>query len=278
MAWIVPVLVRGLVAGLVFSVGVDVRPREATALLRRPDLLVRTFAAMYVATPLAAVGLARLLPLPPGVEVCLLVLSVSSGAPLLTRRLARLGNRAAVASLVFTSALLAVVTVPLSAALLGPLYGRDVDVPLLPILQVVATTVLIPLVAGMAFRHLAPRAAARWARLLPRVARPLLLVGLLGVLVVLGPRLVAIGLGTWGALLAFAVVAVSVGHVLGPARPADRTALAVFCATRHLGIALLLAATLLGGGAGLLVIAYALCALLVTALYLRWRARTLDGS
>jgi bile acid:Na+ symporter, BASS family len=56
-------------------------------LWRRPGLLLRSLLAMYVLVPLAALILVKALTLPPGVEIGLLVLAVSAGAPLLPRKL-----------------------------------------------------------------------------------------------------------------------------------------------------------------------------------------------
>ena len=60
---------------------------------------------------------------------------------------------------------------------------------------------------------------------------------------------------------------------MGGPEPQDRTALAVICSTRHIGIALAVAVTLDDKKIPVLVISYVLTALVVSLLYSRWRTR-----
>jgi bile acid:Na+ symporter, BASS family len=63
----------------------------------------------------------------------------------------------------------------------------------------------------------------------------------------------------------------SIGHLLGGPEPGDRTALAIACATRHLGVALLVAGSLPGPRTLILITAYLLASAAVTIPYLKWR-------
>jgi hypothetical protein len=69
------------------------------------------------------------------------------------------------------------------------------------------------------------------------------------------------------------VVALAIGHALGGPEGDDRTALAIACATRHVGIALLVAATFPGPRTAVLVVAYLLVMVVVTVPYIKWRKR-----
>jgi BASS family bile acid:Na+ symporter len=78
------------------------------------------------------------------------------------------------------------------------------------------------------------------------------------------------------ALVALMVVALAIGHALGGPDPDDRTALAVACATRHVGLAVLVASAFPGIHTMTVIAAYAIASLLVSIPYLAWRRRRTD--
>jgi hypothetical protein len=87
-------------------------------------------------------------------------------------------------------------------------------------------------------------------------------------------RLLAeIGWGPLSALVGMTAVALAIGHVLGGPDPADRTALAISCASRHVGIAMLAASTVHGPRTIALVIAYTIASAAVSIPCLKWRGR-----
>jgi hypothetical protein len=77
----------------------------------------------------------------------------------------------------------------------------------------------------------------------------------------------------FGALVLLMVTALAIGYTLGGPDPDDRTALAVACATRHLGIAVLVATSFPGPRIVVLISAYIVISLAVSVPYLRWRKR-----
>src|SRR5262249_52023747 len=85
----------------------------------------------------------------------------------------------------------------------------------------------------------------------------------------------------WASLLALAVMAVvalAIGHLMGGPDPADRKALAVSCATRHVGIAMLAASSMQGPRITTLVFAYLVLAAIVTVPYLKWGSGPKHGA
>ena len=72
-------------------------------LWRRPRQLARSLVAMYVAVPVVILLLTKLLPMTQQVRTAVLVLAISAGAPLLPRKLMKLGREGYVFSLVVTS-------------------------------------------------------------------------------------------------------------------------------------------------------------------------------
>ena len=119
---------------------------------------------MYVVVPLAAFMLVGLLDLAPGVELGLLVLAASAGAPLLPRKLLRIGDGAYIFSLVLLSSLLAIVVVPAWLALLGPHFRSPLELAPSEVAWVLAKSFLLPLAAGMLLRWWLPAFAPRWPR------------------------------------------------------------------------------------------------------------------
>lgn len=273
MTAILLVAVKLCVSGLVFGVGLGATPADLATLPRRPGLLLRSLLAMYVAVPLLALAAAWTLPLPPGVKVALLVLAISAGAPLLPRKLLGLHSDAYVFSLVVLSSLLAIVTVPLWLAVLGALFDRDAPVSPLGVARVIAISLLLPLAVGMLVRRVAPAWSAGVADGFLRVLGLVFIVAALGLLVLHLPLLALVPLSGWLALGLLTLAALACGHLLGGPDPDDRTALAVCCATRHVGVAALAAAAVPGVNTLVLLLAYLVVAAPVSFLYLRWRQR-----
>ena len=106
------VFLKTSVAGIILAIGMDLHAKDITYLWHRPRLLLRSMLAMYVLVPISTLIAVKVLTLPPGVEIALLVLAVSAGAPLLPRKLLHIGDSAYVFSLVVNSTLLAIVLVP----------------------------------------------------------------------------------------------------------------------------------------------------------------------
>ncbi len=256
---------------MIFAVGLGSTPADLTYLWQRPKELLRSLFAMYVAVPLAALLVAKTLPVGAPVKIAILVLAISAGAPLLPKKLMKIGREGYVFSLVVTSSLLAVVVVPAWLAILAPLFGREMSVEPRAVALVIAKAFLVPLVAGMLLRRPLSRIAERLSERILGVAGAALLLSGLTLLALHGRLILEIG---WGPLLTLAgmtAVALAIGHALGGPDPANRTALAVSCASRHVGIAMLAASTVPGPRTVALVLAYLLASAAVSIPYLKWR-------
>jgi BASS family bile acid:Na+ symporter len=259
------------VVALIFAIGLGSTPADLVYLWRRPGQLVRSLLAMYVVVPVAALVMARTLPLPIAVKTAILVLAISAGAPLLPRKLMKLGREGYVFSLVVTSSLLAVVAVPAWLQALGTLFGREPDLEPGAVALVIAKSFLAPLVLGMLLRWPLSSVAERLSQWLLGAAGAALTAAGLALLVLHGGALVAVGVVPLLALVATTLVALAIGHALGGPDPDDRTALAVSCATRHVGIAMLAASMVPGPRVAVLVLAYVFASAVVSIPYLRWR-------
>jgi BASS family bile acid:Na+ symporter len=206
------------------------------------------------------------------VRTAVLVLAVSAGAPLLPKKLMKLGREGYVFSLVVTSSLVAIVAVPLWVETIAAVFGRDAQVDPLRLAALIAKAFLGPLLLGMAARRLIGSAYERVSERLLALAGIVLAIAAVALLVLHGDLLIAAGWRPVMGLFAMTLVALTVGHLMGGPDPADRTALAVSCATRHVGVAMLTASAVPGPKTAVFVLAYVLTAGVASAAYLRWRS------
>lgn len=269
-------LLKLSIVAMVLAIGLGATVADLGYLWRRPRLLLRSLAAMYVLVPAAAFALVKFLPVGPGVKAAMLVLAVSAGAPLLPKKLGGFGSPY-VFSLVVTSSLLAIVLVPTWIALLGAQFGIDTELTYASAAWVIAKAFLIPLALGMAIRARWPGRAEQMSDRLLRFAGIALLACLVGLLVTRWEVFMQLPLQGVGAMVLLMTIALAIGHLLGGPNPDDRTALAIACATRHIGIAALVAAAFPGSRTAVLIAGYLLCSALVSIPYLRWRRRASSG-
>lgn len=265
------VLLNITVTIIIFGIGLDSTLHDAFRLFRHPALLLRSLLAMYVLVPLAAVGLVILLPLPAGAEAGLLVLAVSAGAPLLPRKMLGIGDGAYTFSLVAVSSVLAVILVPLWLEMLGPLFPRLPRLAPEKAALVLGESFFLPLLAGMAVRRFFPKLAA-WTG-----GRVVGLAGLamtLAAVVLLAVNWHVVLEVRWQGIAALALlilIALVIGHLVGGPQEENRSALAVACATRHIGVAVVVATSLPGGRVAVVISIYIAISVAITLPYTRWR-------
>jgi bile acid:Na+ symporter, BASS family len=267
------IALKGSVALLIFAVGLESRLKDLAYLQRRPGVMLRSLLAMYVVVPLLALIAVRLLRLPPGLELALVVLAISAGAPMLPRKLMRLGNEEYVISLVVVSSLMAIVTVPAWLLLLGPRFTSLDTLDPATVASVLGKSFLLPMLLGIAVRGFMPDVSARLSDMLLKVVGTVFSACAIGLLMthwqvvgaILGPPILTLG--------GFTLAALCAGHLLGGPDPNDRTALAVTSATRHVGVAMVIAAATPGPRTVVLIVAYTLASALVIVPYMKWRGR-----
>jgi BASS family bile acid:Na+ symporter len=257
----------------VLALGFKTTLADVLYLWRRPALLARSFVAMYVIVPVVTV-LVLALPLSLGLKVGLTLLAISSALGVSGIKMLALGGSPPyVYGLLVTTSLLAVITVPLSLAILTALpLAADASVPPLQVAKIVAMTFLLPLVIGAIFGRISPRIADRIAGPLNAAAGYVLLATLLGLLVL---NFAAIwqktGVLEYLVIAVLTIVALGVGHWLGGPDPGNRTALAIASAERNPGIAALIAAlNFPDHQAVVMIVMYKIVTLLVMIPYTKW--------
>jgi predicted Na+-dependent transporter len=273
MTELILVALKVCVVAMIVAIGMSSRLADVLWLLRQPALLARSLFAMYVLVPLAAFLVVRLLPVTPGAKAALLVLSVSAGAPLLPRKLLFLSNHSYVFGLAVISSLLAIVVAPAWVALLARYFGLEAELPATAVATIIAKGFLVPVGLGMAFHAFRPALSERIAQRVLALAGIGLLVGGLGLLVVHFDVFRQVRASGMLALALVMAMGLAIGHAMGGPDTENRTALAIACATRHFGLALLVATRFPGARVAVLIAAYLLVMLAVTIPYLEWRKR-----
>src|SRR5271154_1159061 len=162
LAKLIPLLLRACIVTSVFALGLNVTWESISYLWHQVGLLSRSLLAMYVITPLIAVLLVRAFHTSVGVKIAVLLMAISAGAPILPKKLLKLGaNPSYVYSLAVTTALIAIVTVPVSLAALGTFYHSAASVSFGQVAHAILPVFVVPLLAGMVVSHYRPILAER---------------------------------------------------------------------------------------------------------------------
>lgn len=262
---------------MVLGVALAARKTRADFFLRRPALALRSFVAMFVVMPIVAVLIAKNFDLDYELLVALILLALSPIPPILpAKQLKSGGEPDYVFSLVALTALGAIAVVPGGVELIGQLFGRDLNVPFAVTARVVAISLLLPVVVGLVVARLAPAFAHR-------LARPASLAGLVLLVAASVPLLWKI----WGAMagdirnftlvamLAFVVIGLAAGHLLGGPVPGNRATLALATATRHPGVAIAVMHVIAPADRSVtpVVLLYLIVAVVASLPYVAWRRR-----
>jgi BASS family bile acid:Na+ symporter len=240
--WLVNACVVVTLFTVMFSVGIGIAPSELRWVWRRPGPMLRGLVAVLIAVPAVALALTRLFDLPRLVEVGIVLMAISPGAPVALRRSLDAGGHPAFApSLQIAVVVLAVVSVPLSIAALNHLYAGKASIAPWAVAKQVFVAQLLPLGLGMAARHFKQNAVTRLDPTLRRLASALLIATVALMLANLWGPTVGAGGRVLAAIALTTVASLSVGHLFGGPEPAMRTAVAISSAARNPGLALLVA-------------------------------------
>ena len=265
-------ILKTSIATLILAIGMTAVTDDIIYLWRRPVLLAKSIFAMYMVMPAVAVLMAYVLDLPERTELALVILAICAGAPLLPKKLIKFGGDPAyIFSLIVNTSLLAIVTVPASLHLLASIISLDTPtVTPVHVAGVIFKTFLLPLGIGMLLRWVAPALAERIGEPLLKIAS--IVMGICAIVALAaGFHLVfEVGLPSVLAFAAFTIAAILAGHFFGGPDPSDRTSLAIACASRHIGLALLIAANARDQHALELVVAYLLASAVVSIPYVLW--------
>jgi BASS family bile acid:Na+ symporter len=269
------------VGALVASVGMQSTLSELLSLFRQPIRLLKAVVAVNVIVPLAAAVLLALFPLTRDVRIGIAVMAVSPAPPLIARRqLATVRDKEYCLGLYAALALLSIVIVPLTVAIVSRVYGATVELGPVAVAKKVVVLLIVPLLLGLAFRHLAPSLAERLSPIVGKVAMALLVIGAIPLIGVFWPGILSlIGNGTILAMALVVAVALAGGHLLGGPDLNDRGALALVACARHPGIALTIAkAADADKRVGAAILLFLLVGVIVSLPYQMWLKRRVAAS
>jgi bile acid:Na+ symporter, BASS family len=262
---------------IVLSFGMLCTWRDATSLFRNPSLLLRSLLSMNVILPVFIAVLVGLFAFRAPISIMLLALAVSPVPPFLPLKQRKLvGHHDYIYGLLGASSLLVIVLAPLTVAVFGMIFEHETKIEPLGIAKMVALTVLLPFALGLVLHHRAPAFSDRASPIANKLGIGLLLLVFLPVVVKSWPQVISlIGDGTVLAIIAFVLVGLAAGHLLGGPVEADRTILALSTATRHPGVALVIVTAMRPDDKliGPALIIYLLVSAIVSAPYGAWRKR-----
>ena len=232
----ISVMLSGIALGLRYVMG------EAGYLLRKPGLLAKSLITMNVFMPVIAISLVTALNLKVPVKVALVAMAVSPVPPLLPGAQLNLTSRAFLYGIVAFSAVCSAVLVPVTVGVFtGYLHVGAANVA--EVILVVLVTVLLPLAIGIGIQWVGKGRTKLLAASVYKLGTALLAVASACELVIEWPTIRSLlGDGTVIAIVAFSVIGLLLGHLLGGPDPEDRTVLALATASRHPGVAMVIGA------------------------------------
>jgi len=240
---LLPFALRASLWLLAFAIGLDSSVSDATYVLRRPKLLLRSIASINVAVPAFAVFIAAVFPLPQLAKIAIVLMAVSPLPVIAPSTELKLGgHKPYVYGLLVAVSVLSIIIVPLTVALISAAFPGQWSISPLKIAESILLSVLAPLGIGMILYRLAPQASMRTATVISKIAMIVLIIGIVPLLAAVWPAMQRqIGNGTVLAIIAVVVAGLAAGHFLGGPSSEDRTSLAIASATRHPGIAIMIA-------------------------------------
>lgn len=275
-----PVWFTGLAALTIFmvmlSLGLLLGRDELKSALRRRNVLAAIVFGVFVPIPVLAVALVKVLGLDGPARLGIVLMSVSPGAPVALRRAIDVGGHAKFApALHLAIVLLAVITVPLSIAILNVVFGVSFAVSALDVAQQVFFAQLLPIGLGAAILAFRPALAASIQPPLQRLSNVLLIAALLVCFYLFGGMLLRIGWTPTLAGIGLTICALGIGSACAGRDVEARAPAAVAAAMRNPGLALMIAAANKADVAvAAAVFGYALGGAVVVAAYVARRVRT----
>ncbi len=260
---------------VMFTLGLMLGREQIAAALQRRVVLLAVLFAVLVPVPALAVLVLKAFGLKGPVAVGIVLMAISPGAPVALRRaLDAGGDRAFAPALHLSIVMLAVVTVPLTVAILDWIFAADFAVTPLHIGRQVFFAQLLPMALGAGLRAARPALAAKLEAPLARIGNLLLAALGLMVLADMPAIIAAVGWTPTVAGVGMTLCSLAVGAAFAWGDPAVRPAAAVAAAMRNPGLALVIATVNRAPPAvTAAVIGYALGLGLTIVAYLQWRKR-----
>jgi predicted Na+-dependent transporter len=257
-----------------FGFGSEITWGDVRFLKGKPALLGRSVLAALVLVPLAYFIVIRLVQPSLPVAVALSILAASPAVPLAIGMVRKAGgNISYSASLKFVTAVLAVVTTPVTIAILSQAFGFEAQARPLFVAAIVFFFVILPIGAGILVRERVPGLAG-FAQFAHKIGFPILLVVVVLILATSYRGLLETDLQSYLAIILAVGAGYAVAHFLAP-RPSDmKISLAMEAGTRNFGLSLMIISFNFKEADPLTVMVPILVmSLLVNTIYTKWQAK-----
>jgi bile acid:Na+ symporter, BASS family len=239
--WISP-LAAVTIFAVMLSLGLLLEREQIVSALQRRMVLAAVLFAVVVPVPVLAVIVVKLFGLRGAVAAGIILMAISPGAPVALRRAIEAGGGPQFApTLHLAIVMFAVITVPVSVMVMSWIFSVRFAISPLDVARQVFFAQLFPLGIGAALRAWRPVTAARFEPRLAALSNLMLLALIVLCLVVLGPRIVAMGWAPVIAGIGLTLCALFVGTIFAGRNATVRPAAAVAAAMRNPGLALLIA-------------------------------------
>jgi bile acid:Na+ symporter, BASS family len=258
-------LLNAVLGIVMFSVAIDLTPRDFRLLARHPRSLVVGFVSQFLILPALTFGLVNLLRPEPSIALGLILVAACPGGNVsnfFTHR-AR-GNTALSVSLTAFTTIGAILLTPVNIALWGSLYEptrqllHRTAIDPVSVAVTVFVMLLAPLAAGIGLNHARPDVAARLRRPLKWVSMGIFIAFVLASLAVNWDYFLEfVGLIAWMVVLHNAL-AFSGGYLTATAArlsPYDRRSVTIETGIQNSGLGLVLIFTFFGGLGGMAIVA-----------------------
>ena len=227
---------------VMFAIGLMLGPAQVAAAMTRRTVLFAVLFAAVVPLPVVTVVAIEVFNLRGPIGVGLLLMAISPGAPFALRRAIHAGaHRDFAPALHITIVTLAVVTVPLSVAILDAVFSAEFQVTYAQIARQVFFAQLLPLLLGALVRYLKPALAEKIEPHAARLGNRLVIVFMVLTLVDIVPIVASIGWVPTAAGAAMAALALAMGSLVAGRDPEIRPAAGIAVAMRNPGLALTMA-------------------------------------
>ena len=227
------------VVASMLAMGLSLTMAQITGPLKNVRLVALALLANFVLVPALAFLITRVIPLDPGLQTGLIILSTVAGAPfLVTEVQAAKGNLALGVGLMFMLMIVTIFYVPLVL----PMLLQGVEVNPWDIAKSLIVTMLLPIILGLIYRSHSAEEAGQWAATLNKASGLALLVMLIIKLGLNISNILSL-IGSFGflALLLFVVGSLLIGFLVGGRDPGVRSVMGLGTAQRNVSAAILVA-------------------------------------
>lgn len=223
------------------SLGITLRLEQILLLWQRPGLLNRSILAIVVAVPMLVVLVVFCFRLPQEIEIGLILTAIAPGTSSTSHLPQYNRGQSYAIALQATVSLLAVITVPLTVAILQELFPLEAQISPLTVVQQLAVAQFLPLIIGITLRYCWSDLADNLETLITQAANVLFGILIIWVLAQQLDAILQIGIFPLVVIGLLVLISLWVGHFLGGRESSTRMTLAITSATHSAALALFIA-------------------------------------